>query len=156
MITYHHQSLHYTFTQSLHYTFAQAQHAGSLSTQANISMADAVAGASNAKHWMQMKNAGRTSGDKNMLSCSHFYLKSLLSWSFLLSESLNNFRIRMQRGGVRWSLRPRLGEEWGRVLLVEQWEEELDWRWGLLPEGRRTFGLCPLRCSCRLRLGGNG
>jgi len=40
----------------------QAQHAGSLSTQANISMADAVAGASNAKHWMQMQNAGRTSG----------------------------------------------------------------------------------------------
>ena len=68
--------------QSLYYTSAQAQHAGSLSTQANISMADAVAGASNAKHWMQMQNAGRTSGDKNMLSCSHFYLKSLLSWSF--------------------------------------------------------------------------
>jgi len=39
---------------------SQAQHDPSLS--ANISVAEAVAGASNAKHWMQMQNSGRTSG----------------------------------------------------------------------------------------------
>jgi len=39
---------------------SQAQH--DLSGQANISVAEAVAGAANAKHWMQMQNSGRTSG----------------------------------------------------------------------------------------------
>merc|ERR1719400_2406753 len=53
---------------------SQAQHDPSLSVQANISVANAGAGASNAKHWMQMQNAGRTSGsgcsnDKCVESC---------------------------------------------------------------------------------------
>ena len=44
----------------------QAQHNPSLSGQANISVAEAVAGAANAKHWMQMQNSLRTSGGKNV------------------------------------------------------------------------------------------
>ena len=44
----------------------QAQHNPSLSSQANISVAEAVAGAANAKHWMQMQNSLRTSGGKNV------------------------------------------------------------------------------------------
>jgi len=39
---------------------SQAQH--DLSGQANISVAEAIAGAANAKHWMQMQNSGRASG----------------------------------------------------------------------------------------------
>ena len=46
--------------------FTQAQHNPSLSSQANISVAEAVAGAANAKHWMQMQNSLRTSGGKNV------------------------------------------------------------------------------------------
>ena len=33
----------------------------------NISMAEAATAASNARHWMQMQNAGRTSGDTNYI-----------------------------------------------------------------------------------------
>ena len=33
-------------------------------SQANISVAEAAAAASNAKHWMKMQNSGRTSGGK--------------------------------------------------------------------------------------------
>merc|ERR1712037_204744 len=46
---------------------SQAQHDLFLSGQVNISVAEAVAGAANAKHWMQMQNSGRTSG----LGCSN-------------------------------------------------------------------------------------
>jgi len=43
---------------------SQAQHDPSLSGQVNISVAEAVAGAANAKHWMQMQNSLRTSGSR--------------------------------------------------------------------------------------------
>jgi len=41
---------------------AQDDPPGYPSLSANISVAEAVAGASSAKHWMQMQNSGRTSG----------------------------------------------------------------------------------------------
>ena len=102
---------------------------------------------------------GRTSGDKNMLPCSHFYLKWLLFWFFLWKAQpavtlVKSFRLRMQRRQVRGSLRRGLGEEWRPLLLVEHRQEELDWRWGLLPEGRRSLGLCHLWCHLGLRPGG--
>jgi len=58
---------------------SQAQH--DLSGQANISVAEAVAGAANAKHWMQMQNSGRTAGsgcrnDKCVESCEEDWEKN--------------------------------------------------------------------------------
>jgi hypothetical protein len=65
---------------------SQAQHdplEGDPFLSANISVAEAVAGASNAKHWMQMQNSGRTSGsgsgcsnDKCVESCKQDWEKS--------------------------------------------------------------------------------
>jgi len=43
---------------------AQDDPPGYPSLSANISVAEAVAGASDAKHWMQMQNSGRTSGSR--------------------------------------------------------------------------------------------
>ena len=56
------------------------------------------------------------------------------------------FRIRLQRGQVRWILRTRLGEEQRPLLLLGHRQEELDWCGGLLPKGGRTPGLRHLQC----------
>jgi len=60
---------------------SQAQHDPSLSGQTNISVAEAVASAENAKDWMQMQNSGRTSGpgcsdDKCVKSCEQDWEKN--------------------------------------------------------------------------------
>jgi len=60
---------------------SQAQHDPSLSGQTNISVAEAVASAENAKDWMQMQNSGRTSGpgcsdDKCVESCEQDWEKN--------------------------------------------------------------------------------
>ena len=69
--------------------FTQAQqHDPSLSAQSNISMAEAVAGAENAKQWMQMQNSGRTAGDKNM-NIIHYLNKNFQNKDAARTPALN-------------------------------------------------------------------
>ena len=92
-------------------------------TDANISVAEAAAAASNARYWMQMQNAARTFGKiPNSFFCFHTF--SYISVIPVIV--LKPLRLRLQRGQVRGSLRTGLGEEWGALLPVEHRCEELD------------------------------
>ena len=91
---------------------------------ANMSIAAAAAGASNARYWMQMKNAARTFGKiPNSFFCFHTFSYISVIPGIVFKKPL---RLRLQRGQVRGSLRTGLGEEWGALLPVEHRGQELD------------------------------
>ena len=132
-----------TFPSEYYWTFPQAQEAP---LSANISLAEAEAGAETARQWMQMKNAGRSLGEIPI---------QIFLWMIPPAvTSIKPFRIRLQRRQVRWILRTRLGEERRPLLLLGCRQEEMDRRWRLLSETGQSSGFCHLGRHQRLCLGG--